>query len=945
MDVVRGYTRLAWERRPDGLTLLIALAALTGGALALARQATHGALLNLDSLNYLATARNLLDGQIFIDFTGNAYAMWPPLYPLTLAIASLGMADPLTIAAHLQAAMFALTIFVVGRYLRRRLSSRYMAAWACFALALSIPIIDSTAYVWSETLFILLAALALTRADDHLTGGKRSALLWAAIFGALTWQTRYIGVVVPAVICLALLLHPGASLPRRFARIGLVSLIAVLPMAAWLARNYLMTGSLTAHQPPVDYSLLGLASDWLGALWDWVYFAPEWAAIERLAFLPAASAALLCAALGAIAVGWVFGARIGKGPTVEARRALLLFGGFALAYAAIFFALMATGRPHHGVFFRFLTPLYLPLVVVVAVAADSLLAFLREGELRDGAIARRWRAARRLAGAALLATLTLWMVGQAVPNVRAIAWANSDEFQSGYTTQPWISSATLRRIEEYPMDGVVYSNRPGVAYLRNDGDALHIPLNLYLYEGGYVARLADWLVEARDGAWLVWFKRRQDGIYLPDAYLPQMRALARLRPVAEFADGAIFRVDRDYRPDAGDNPFIAAHKGIAAGELTASAYSDFSVYLDSDRVIYFREPCAPQDIDARFLLHIFPADPADLPAARTGSGFVNADFRFAAHGALLDGKCVAIAPLPGYAIERIRTGQYIVGSRGERLWSVDVYTDSLSLINLSEYADISDAYGDAYRAAVAGEYGAPVKAARSDFAVYLAGDAVVYIREPCAPPDLGAWFFLHFFPADPADLPAERRESGFVNAGFSFGAQGALFDGKCAAIAPLPGYRIERVRTGQYINGKSGRLWIADMYPDSLSKYANIYHDYLDAYHAAIAGEYGDPVAQSDFAVYRVGNTLVYIKEPCRPADVEARFFLHIFPDDPEDLPAARVEFGFENMDIRFAGGRADLGGRCVAIARLPGYEIERIRTGQFAGDGSEVWRAEFAGE
>ena len=811
MDVVRGYTRLAWERRPDGLTLAIALATLVGAALALARQATYGVLLNLDSLNYLATARNLLDGQIFIDHAGDAYSMWPPLYPLALAGVSLGIADPLTIAGPLSVAIFALTIFLVGRYLRRRLSSGYMVAWTCFALALSIPIIDATAMALSEPLFILLATLALMRADDYLAGGKRSALLWAAAFSALAWQTRYIGVAVPVAIGLALLLQAGAPLRDRARRGAVYGLIVGLPMAAWLARNYLLTDTLTGPRPATDYSLLGVAADALGGLWIWArYDNADWVQVEWLSFLPAASAALLIAMLGAIAVGCVLARVFWGARATDARWAQLLFGGFALAYAAIFvFTLLATGRPHHGVvFFRFLTPLYLPLVVVVAVAADGLLVFLREGGLRDGAMARRWRAARRLAGAALLAALTLWLAGQTVPNARAIAWANSDEFYRGFTTQPWINSPTLRRIAEYPMDGIVYSNRPGVAYLRNEGEALHIPLNLYRYEGGYAMRLADWLVEAQDGAWLVWFKRRQDGIYLPDAYLPQMRALARLRPVAEFADGAIFRVDRDYRPDAGDNPFIAAYEGITAGDLKASAHSDFSVYWYGNRLLYFRESCSQQDIDARFMLHIFPADAADLPAARMGSGFVNADFNFAAHGSIFDGKCVGIAPLPDYAIESIRTGQYIIGG-GERLWSVDA-------------------------------------------------------------------------------RPNSRR---------------------------------------------------------SVKRYAVTYRTYLDAYRAVVAGEYGEPVARAYFDVYRAGNRLVYLKEPCLPADVEAWFMLHIFPEDPADLPAEWTAIGFDNLDFGFADGGADLGGRCVAIARLPSYAIERIRTGQFVIGGSEVWRVELAGE
>ena len=806
MDVVRGYIRLVWERRPDGLTLLIALAALVGAAIALARQATYGVLLNLDSLNYLATARNLLDGQIFIDHAGDAYSMWPPLYPLALAGVSLGIADPLTIAGPLSVAIFALTIFLVGRYLRRRLSSGYMVAWACFALALSIPIIDATAMALSEPLFILTAALALMRADDYLAGGKRSALLWAAAFSALAWQTRYIGVAVPVAIGLALLLLAGAPLRDRLRRGAVYGLIVGLPMAAWLARNYLLTDTLTGPRPATEYSLLGVAADVFGGLWIWArYDNADWVQVEWLSFLPAASAALLIAMLGAIAVGCVLARVWGGARTTDARRAQLLFGGFALAYAAIFvFTLLATGRPHHGVvFFRFLTPLYLPLAVVVAVAADRLLAFLRDGGLWDGATARRWRAARRLAGVALLAALTLWLVGQTVPNARAVAWANSAEFYRGYTSPRWVNSPTLRRIDEYPMDGIVYSNRPEVAYLRNDGDALHIPLNLYRHEGGYVARLADWLVEAQDGAWLVWFKRRADGIYLPDAYLPQMRVMTRLRPVAEFVDGAIFRVDRDYRPDAGDNPFIAAYEGIAAGELAASAYSDFSVYWDSagDRVIYLREPCSQQDIDARFMLHIFPADSADLPTARTAHGFVNADFNFAAHGALFDGKCVGIAPLPDYAIERIRTGQYIVGG-DTRLWSVDASPDSKRSVR--RYAATYRTYLDAYRAAVAGEYGEPV--ARADFDVHRAGDALVYIKEPCLRADPDAWFFLHIFPEDPADLPAVWMEVGFENLDFQFEDSGADLGGRCVAIARLPDYDIERIRTGQFVVG-GGEAW------------------------------------------------------------------------------------------------------------------------------------------
>ena len=792
MNELRGQAK----RRglPDGLTLLIGLAALAGAGLALARQATYGALLNLDSVAYVAVARNLLAGEGLVGYGGDVYITWPPLYPLMLAGGSLGVADPLAVAGPLNAAIFGLTIFVVGRYLQRRLARGYPAAGACFALALALPLTGLAAAALSEPLFILLATLALMRTDDYLAEGKTAALLWAAILSALAWQTRYIGVVVPAFIGLAVVLQVGVPLGDRLRRGAMVGLIAGLPMAAWLGRNYLVTGSLTGHEAPVDYSLVGIALDSLGKFWGWAYYNPAWVRVDGLGFLPAASAGLLIAALGAIAVGCVWGRVSGGKRPARARRARWLFGGFAVAVAGVYlFSLYALGLPPHGVDGRFFAPMYAPLVVVAAVGADRLLAFLRD----SGGVARQW------VGVGLPVVMALWLVMQIVPNVRAVAYANSDEFEHVYTAQPWISSATLRYIREYPMDGAVFSNRPPVVYLYNRGDARYRApdLSLYYYGQGQgqwadALALADWAAEAREGAWVVWFNE-DDNFNVRDKHLPQLRAMARMMPVGEFADGAIFRVDDDYVPDAGSNPFMAAYEGIAAGDYGyAAAYSDFSVYWDDEggRLLYLREPCGPRDIDARFLLHIYPSDAA---VSRDGGRFVNADFDFAANGALFEGKCVGIAPLPdygAYGIERIITGQYVSGATGA-VWRVDVGPDSAR--GRRNYAEV-------YRAAAAGMYGAA--AAQAEFAVYRAGDALVYIKDPCEPADVEARFFLHIIPADAADLPAARAESGFDNFDFWFAEEGAVFEGKCVGVMDLPGYGIVGARTGQFVSG-SGVVW------------------------------------------------------------------------------------------------------------------------------------------
>ena len=102
------------------------------------------------------------------------------------------------------------------------------------------------------------------------------------------------------------------------------------------------------------------------------------------------------------------------------------------------------------------------------------------------------------------------------------------------------------------------------------------------------------------------------------------------------------------------------------------------------------------------------------------------------------------------------------------------------------------------------------------------------------------------------------------------------------------------------------------------------------------------PVIRSDWDVYLVGNSLIYVKEPCIPEDAEPTFFLHLDPVDMNDLPIHRKQYGFDNLDFAFGDHRSPIEGEvCVAIRELPDYAIAAIRTGQFTGEG-RVWEGSF---
>ena len=224
------------------------------------------------------------------------------------------------------------------------------------------------------------------------------------------------------------------------------------------------------------------------------------------------------------------------------------------------------------------------------------------------------------------------------------------------------------------------------------------------------------------------------------------------------------------------------------------AHSIFKLYTVDDRLIYVREECDAADTDAGFFLHVVPVDTNALLGERQRHGFDNLDFFFAARGARFDGRCVAIVPLPDYAVASISTGQY-GGGEGEG-WGVEF---------------VPGASAGALRTAyerVAGS--APV--ARSTFDIHFIENQLVYVREQCAAEDTDDWFFLHLTPVDTGDLPDARREYGFDSLDFRFALRGSRFDGRCVASVPLPDYPIAGIRTGQY--GDGGETWSVEFAPE-----------------------------------------------------------------------------------------------------------------------------------
>lgn len=267
--------------------------------------------------------------------------------------------------------------------------------------------------------------------------------------------------------------------------------------------------------------------------------------------------------------------------------------------------------------------------------------------LLDRLLAARLPRAARWAVLAVVAVGFLTHAGVSVQrNLAVTARALEHGYsEDTFNTKRWEESAAIRFLRERGAgDALILSNATGALHLHGvvgagGLDAVH----------EHPRRLRETVANAADGTWVVWFREQYASAGAA------LRIAPELAPAAEFTDASIYRVDR---ASAGDTlaSWRAALASVRAAEPLAR--SAFTLHRVGGTLAYARNPCSAADVERSFFLHVTPADEDDLPWGRGEYGFDNLDFPFARWGVRFDGACLAIVPLPDYAIAAIRTGQW-----------------------------------------------------------------------------------------------------------------------------------------------------------------------------------------------------------------------------------------------------------------------------------------------
>ena len=706
--------------------------------------------------------------------------------PLLLAEGALGLHDSrhIYLTRHLLTHLFFIAGgFACGMLAYRMVGSRWIALLAMLMFLLHPRLYAHSFFNSKDVPFAVMLVIALYLAHRAFRRDSVGAFLLCGVGAGLAISLRPFGLMLPPMILAILALdlwQAGRGERKRILLAGAAFLAAALATVYIIYPYYWENPlrfvesirALAQHPTVKEMLFMGVTYRSDAAPWNYI---PVWFAIT------APPVALLLGALGCAAVCWQAVARpLAALRDGETRFRVMLIGCVVLPVAV---AIILQSNVYDG--WRQMYFLWGPFCLLAAVGLRHLASGGASEEAARGVAAQLpgWvRASGRLhmaqrglaygvAGFGLITTLT--------------------------------AMAALHPHQQVYFNALVDAETPGALGKRYEMDYYHVAQR---------QSLEYLLARYPDGALRVW--PGKDSV----AILPQSDRERII--ISDVRDADFYLNPRIYRDNMPDPPAIHSVKAYGSAIAfilapTSDAYHDkyraeyddveangallarsaFDIYIHNGELYYLNADCAPRLANAasKVFLHIIPVAPADLPADRRELGFENRDFKITDRFAFFDGKCVHRQILPDYPIARIRTGQD--AAREVEEWRVDI---ELAADRVAQAA---------YDGIAAGDYGQPV--AQSDFDVYLSDDGLAYLKEPCAASDTDARFFLHIFTAEPADLPADDRERGFANLDFGFYERGARIGDKCVAERELPGYAIERIRTGQFVSGE-GQLWIVE---------------------------------------------------------------------------------------------------------------------------------------
>lgn len=505
-------------------------AVLCGVAMTLAGLATlRGPGLTQDSVGYLATGVNFARSDGLRMLADQELTIFPPGLPLIAALGEaigLGAEPTLRIVSILS---FGAMVFLGNRLLRQTVDHIGVVVGATTLLAVSPTLLGISKMAWSEPPFIVIVLLWLTMLSGVWRRHSVSASDLAALC-ALCWAAfllRYIGMALIAVSGLTLLAVDRPITMRSFSRVaGFGAAAMAVPLGVML-RNRAADGTILGNRLESHDSIREVVARTAATIGGWLV--PIGGLSSRTLALTAMGAA------AAVAIGVVTLRPEGSDAIDDGGHEV---GGFTSLVVPVLFIVVYVGyltgaalstsfEPTNS---RYLSPVYIPSVVLAAVALVGVLRRLSSA---------RWR---RLIGA-----LAVTFVGAQA--MVSIGDARDDAADGiGFNSRGWSESGVASAASDLIArsgDAVVYSNHPNALWAATRMQPIHFAPRDVGFRGAPVRGELDAFAErvscTEADSYLVVFLLGDDRVMR----LAEIRQAVDVRPVATADDGAIFEVTSD----------------------------------------------------------------------------------------------------------------------------------------------------------------------------------------------------------------------------------------------------------------------------------------------------------------------------------------------------------------------------------------------------------------
>ncbi len=507
---------------------------LLGTVLVLLVTASFGPGVSGDAVDYLSTADNLARGRGFIDFAGDPYLYWPPLYPLLLAVPRwLAGVDTLTTGRWLNALGFGLIVVLSGLLFRRAFPDKPLWALIGGLVALcSISFMRLAANIGSDVLFILLVLVFALLASRYAE--KRSSIdLWGmALVSGLAAVLRWSGVTLVATMIVMVLLEGRVDRKGSLRSGFLFGAVASLPFAAWVVgRNYRLMGTFLGNRQLKGIHVLQNLHLSLARVSHWLL--PR-TLTDRIPLYALLAFGLVLLLLLNRRRDW---GRFIRRLVVPVTAPYWIFASIYLA-----FILLTSISADHLEFYddRYQAPLYPFIMLFLGLAADELiLTHLRRFQERSD-----WRLP--LAQAALVAGFGAWLIfpTYGVYKYVLVSRTLGDTSYNLYNTAAYHKSHLVSFLVnmEFEPGATLYSNYPAAVYFFTRRETLRSPHTsmsrrpdkAYLKEN-----YTDW-PNARK-AYVIWFKPNNWNNYFTPRNL---RPIAEMTPLFKKPDGEVWLAEK-----------------------------------------------------------------------------------------------------------------------------------------------------------------------------------------------------------------------------------------------------------------------------------------------------------------------------------------------------------------------------------------------------------------